>query len=113
MTPKQLTEIESRANAATAGPWESENTDYYELIFSPHAKIGSTDWDEENDVDGEQCAANGDFIAHARADVPALIAEVRRLRVFLDYLAIFEFQENSASEKYYAIRAAIDGEEAV
>ena len=36
------------------------------------------------DVTDETLGANAHFIAHARRDVPRLIAEIRRLREILD-----------------------------
>lgn len=66
-TSQQLDEIEARANAATAGPWCL--CDDYSDVLNP---------------DGYQLAsyaapADGEFVAHARTDVPVLLAEVRRL----------------------------------
>jgi len=54
MSPDYLAEIAARAEAVTDGPW------------GPH--LGVT---------------TNVFIAHARADVPALLAEVERLRAEL------------------------------
>ena len=73
MTDAELAAIESRANAATAGPWElagcciSKWTD----AGDPEMRI----YDE-----GGHSQADAAFIAAAREDVPKLLAEVRRLR---------------------------------
>ena len=75
----ELVQIESRAHAATPGPWKvcpdenDENT-------VPLVCCGP-----EDEHGGPVCCdplteADATFIAHARADVPALVAEVRRLR---------------------------------
>ncbi|MHB8406220.1 MAG: hypothetical protein ACYDCJ_12435 [Gammaproteobacteria bacterium] len=61
-----LDAIEARANAATPGPWD---TDEYDGGLRSTVTAGPITSDEDYD-----------FIAHARTDVPALIAEVRRLR---------------------------------
>lgn len=67
MTNEELDEIEKRAAAATPGPW-------------------CCGYDEDSLYSGEAYVArfeHGDdqvFVAHARTDVPALVAEVRRLR---------------------------------
>lgn len=54
---KRLDEIEARLSAATPGPWTR------------------TQWEEEQpDVPWD---ADAEFIAHAREDVPALVAVVR------------------------------------
>ena len=78
-TALDLDAIEARANAATSGPWEVEAAavvcDRYEDerpgVCGPH------------DVDWPLLAEDAEFIAHARTDVPALVAEVRRLRAAL------------------------------
>lgn len=72
LTTQQLDEIEERANAAAPGPWCL--CDDYSDVLTP---------------DGYQLAsyaatADGEFIAAARTDVPALLAEVRRLRAELE-----------------------------
>lgn len=59
MTPERLAEIKARAEAATSGPWD----------------------------DGCSHAVNGEFIAHARQDIPDLVAEVERLRAALSDIA--------------------------
>lgn len=64
--------IEARANAATAAPWEyatGSETGYAEMLNIPS-------WDAISIDIREQDAA---FIAHARTDIPALIAYVREL----------------------------------
>lgn len=80
MTDDELTAIEARANAATPGPWTT------------HVVVHD---DGYKNMGIEAVAANLtvlgyggilptrdelEFIAHARTDVPALVAEVRRLR---------------------------------
>lgn len=70
MTDQELAAIEARVNAATAGPWEAYcNYDECWTLDGPIAN-------------GPDMMPKGDaiFIAHARTDVPALVAEVRRLK---------------------------------
>lgn len=66
-----LDAIAARADTATPGPWtwlEGEIRGGYDTgIQRP--------WVADSDDDSD-----GEFIAHARTDVPALLAEVRRLR---------------------------------
>lgn len=87
MTPEELDAIESRANAAAPGPWRAPRRKHLEQVVffasddpedvivlagnSPGMKLG---------LSPEDAA----FIAHAREDVPALVAEVRRLRTILE-----------------------------
>ena len=75
----ELVQIESRAHAATPGPWkvcpdENDENNVPLVCCGPEDEHG-----------GPVCCdplteADATFIAHARADVPALVAEVRRLR---------------------------------
>lgn len=69
LTNEDLDAIEARANAATEGPWAADRLEgNLDSLYSRVAEVGM--WLE----------ADAEFIAHARADVPALVAEVRRLR---------------------------------
>lgn len=81
MTEEELTAIEARATAATVGPWDG------------HQNSGVTSKHTRDSVfeTGCGCCTNKDlsvedaaFIAAARADVPALVAEVRRLRTLVE-----------------------------
>lgn len=73
MTPEELEAIEARAAAATPGPWRQaryggvETADGNTLIFQAHDLAQFVEADEI-------------FTAHARTDIPVLIAEIRRLR---------------------------------
>jgi hypothetical protein len=94
-TTPDIEGIERRANEATPGPW---NIDSHALgIWCPSEKGGET---KIFDIRGwgyftgrghgalalsaeegkRRQTANGDFVAHARTDIPALLAEVKRLR---------------------------------
>ncbi len=84
----ELDEIEQRARAASPAPWEAfiearDHTAGDDLI-----RIGGLD-DSQPDMYvqhylGTQLrsvpAADLDFIAHARQDIPRLVTEIRRLR---------------------------------
>lgn len=74
MTEAQLAEIEARANAATPGPWTADNE------YDEPAVVGPDNRDLALFVETDADAA---FLANARTDVPALVAEVRRLRAEL------------------------------
>lgn len=82
LTDQQLADIEARANAATPGPW---CTDSWEIYQGAEYQPGLSEWIGEtcraDDSDGSRNDA--EFIAHAREDVPALLAEVDRLRTDL------------------------------
>ncbi|MCZ4602956.1 hypothetical protein O3S80_04045 [Streptomyces sp. Lzd4kr] len=101
LTDQQLNDIETRAQAATKGPWGFyDGSNYADVAadltmtsrssYSYREKIAQLEdenyWDDQAHEDDdesrapEQMAANAAFIAAAREDVPALVAEVRRLR---------------------------------
>lgn len=90
MTGQELDDIEARANAATEGPWIPKH------IKVAYLATGEVEHQVRSRANGKTVAAirfksqgaeiGGDiedydlaFIAHARTDVPALIAVVRRL----------------------------------
>ena len=73
LTEEQLAAIKARAEAATPGAWGIEHVE--RRIWAGSERVcflfGQDRRQNEN---------NGVFIAHARKDVPALLAEVERLR---------------------------------
>ena len=78
-----LDAIEARANAATLGPWkryeQMEQDSQVVQAISP--RYGEYGFIYVGCPEGDgQARADAAFVAHARADIPALIAEVRRLR---------------------------------
>jgi len=96
MTEQELKEIEARANAATPGPWSSISED----AASDYASVGPF-------VEtAEQCETNCKFIAHARDDIPKLLAEVRTLAVDLDiWKAAYKDQQKSNAELWRVLKA--------
>ena len=101
LTDERLAEIEARAEAATPGPWYTvdplwlprEPTGTYVIAghHDPHVGMPILDHIETEDGDADAPGPNYDqswldleFAAHARADIPALLAEVRRLRPVVD-----------------------------
>ena len=87
MNKEQLQEIEARANAAAPGPWFVHSNDGYDF----HGRVDTADGEFICNLPQPLAApsrrALGEFIAHARSDVPALCAEVERLRDNLAWLA--------------------------
>ena len=84
--PLNLAHIETRANAATEGPW---CTDAWEIYQGTEYQPGLSMWIGETcrgTSTPEQDQADAAFVAAARTDVPALIAEVRRLQEQRKYL---------------------------
>lgn len=93
--PLDLAAIQARANAATEGPWFLD-ADGVGMAFAGNRADGRqyglwdivhVSADKLGDLKPE-CAdqerANADFIAHARADVPALIAALRQVEAERD-----------------------------
>jgi len=78
MTEEQLREIEARAAAATKGPWKRG----LRRDGSIWVSMGDPMSGEHFQADWDFGLANSTFTAHAREDVPALVAEVRRLQEF-------------------------------
>jgi len=78
----RLAEIKARAEAATPGPWEFDYKSYYEIAVydGDENRIGVCSLG--NMLPEDQ--ANGWFIQRARKDIPALVAEVERLRAALE-----------------------------
>lgn len=94
MTDEQLAAIEQRAEAATSGPWCADEYRVYRSDSVHDAKYGYNDtclidtkhqnyYNSRTRAEADQTADMA-FIAAARTDVPALLAEVRRLGSLLD-----------------------------
>ena len=82
MTDADLDAIEQRTNAATEGPW-FQDSDNPGLVWGEQRSDGDGYWSLFASETGHDATAepqDAEFIAHARSDVPALLAEVRRLR---------------------------------
>jgi hypothetical protein len=95
----RLDEIEARANAATDGPWRARRWDYFcEVDYNIETSAPSCVADLSDPDDA-------DFIAHAREDVPALVAA---LRAVLD-LARREYESDDAERLRDAITSALGG----
>ena len=79
----RLNEIEARANAATEGPWapdeytEVDPDGFYELARVIAPDPDGDDWCAIGVVHTGILRPDAEFIAHARADVPALVAALR------------------------------------
>lgn len=91
LTDEELSEIESRADSATLGPWRADTVDPEDVVIwgselNPKTgdanflgNVGSSRFTEVGvafDID----TANAQFIAASRTDVPRLVAEIRALR---------------------------------
>jgi hypothetical protein len=97
-TPLDLGAIEAREKAATPGPWDAclgSGGNLCTAIYSDHFEDDRftpicdllPDWILEREQPGkshrQEHRADMDFIAHARTDIPALIARIRYLEAEL------------------------------
>jgi hypothetical protein len=92
MTALDLNAIKARAEAATPGPWAA-GTDAYAELHPWELSISRQYPLIEMDTNG-QGGHDAQFIAHAREDVPALIAEVEMLRTIIADVAE-KFERNA------------------
>ncbi len=113
MTTDRLKEIRERAEKATKGPWRCDVD-----IFNDDGEVEASVHDEEISMlftegtgvmGGEDCWTkaresqafrNAEFIAHAREDVPFLLAELEKARAALGAVAKYDSREG-----YIAMRA--------
>lgn len=89
--PLDLEAIKARAAAATEGPWEWGNPTIGQHWSRPepwaevvNADVACGSYCYGGSVRPIESDADGQFIAHAREDIPALVAEVDELRRRLD-----------------------------
>lgn len=90
MTDDEIAAMKARAAAATPGPWEAQRGYLGPKVriaqeYAFEAEVNSQVWDCDDPQDGcmdeqAQWMADAEFIAHARADIPALLAERAALR---------------------------------
>ncbi len=83
LTDAELAEVHAREQAATAGPWEWDHEqgrlvkseDRYTILYPRSHNPGFVQ------IDGPY--SNLEFIAHARADIPRLLATIAELKTIL------------------------------
>ncbi len=85
MTPKQLEQIKARAAKATKGPWRVHSVDDTCVTSADHDICSTCSEAEAEREDGynieyERMEADAEFIAHARQDIPDLIAALEAER---------------------------------
>jgi hypothetical protein len=80
MSEQRLAEITARAEAATPGPWCTDGWEIYQ--GAPEDVPNLLKWIGETcrPEDTEGAAADAAFVAAAREDVPALLAEIEQSR---------------------------------
>lgn len=102
LTNEEITQIRERAEKATEGPWQYNGIGG---VFSAHAVSYHYAWKNTKEIcslnDGEYIENQNEendanFIAHAREDIPKLLAEIERLRELLNKA----YQYGTSSEAY-------------
>lgn len=89
-TEERIEEIQARTEAATGGPWVAGPTPGYLMAMQDEHGMGLPLTIRAPEVHTEEIAtvwvyclpteANAEFIAHAREDIPWLLAETARIR---------------------------------
>lgn len=90
LTQEELAEIRKRAEAATAGPWRWEDDlhdcEMPDLINDTQSIMDFGDCEMFYPTQGTPPDIfDAEFIAHAREDVPKLLAEIERLQTRLSH----------------------------
>ncbi len=84
LTDEKLAEMQARCDAATPGPWiydEFQLTIDIDLDPLPENTVAQIDELRDHAPDGE-------FIAHARTDLPQVLADNERLRAEVERLKV-------------------------
>jgi hypothetical protein len=93
LTIEELDAIEKRCDAASPGPWEFRRGPRPHQRCRFHPVGGDTSPGDAYEPDmyllrrdsAPASVHDQDFVAHARQDVPRLVAEVRRLQALLGH----------------------------
>ena len=113
-----LDQIQARADKATAGPWEVDRNHPFSSDIVGIYSSGAKKYVVMVDEDDPTTDAEANFIAHAREDIPALLAMVReqravieRVRELADSAPSFMGFPDSGTIAVFAIRAALTATE--
>lgn len=96
--------IRERAKAATKGPWEQHPVSQ-RIVLRPGSAIEGRSPFEIGELER---IADAEFIAHARTDIPALLAELERAEQVLRGLQRLAFEAFDTPSDHPEIRAAAD-----
>jgi hypothetical protein len=80
LTEEEIAAIRARCTAATPGPWRSYIEGRDHTSGSNFIMTGEGEGRGEDIELSGATPADQDFIAHARQDIPRLLAEIQRLR---------------------------------
>jgi hypothetical protein len=110
MTPEELDEIRKRWQMASLGPWYADH-DYREgganQVLDHN---GLTVCFMAHDSSGEIDEFDTEFISHSVSDIPALLAEIERLRTALElYADPDNWDDWGDSGMHHSLKSADDG----
>lgn len=99
LTKEELAANRERADKATPGPW---------IIDRVNGVIWSADGRRVFEIGGYEEPDDHEFFAHAREDIPRLLAEIERLQSVIrgvrsianefDYMAVLEYLDGGDAE---------------
>jgi hypothetical protein len=93
-----LAAIEARVEAATEGPWEATPNDRILSLTYPCEDVAGQFGNKDAVVEALR-KADAEFIAHARTDVPALVAYARELQAEVElHMAYSDRDAQTAAE---------------
>lgn len=85
MTDSELEAIKACCDAATPGPWEVRQSSIcHPWTIGPVGRYAVGECFDQKGADGKpryDAEANAALMAHAREDIPALLAEIERLKL--------------------------------
>lgn len=87
MSAERLEQIQARADKATPGPWELEPfAGVACLATAPNGNlvVDYSTWTDDHYADMADVEALASFVAHAREDVPYLLAKLAAIRELAD-----------------------------
>ena len=119
MTNEELTRLDALAAAATPGPWHTDADTCPEYddpaVMAGKQWVCATSYDTLSTSIGERdIKADAAFIAAARDAVPALVAEVRRLRGLVEaayreaHAELHPLGDSKANPRYWEPSALVD-----
>lgn len=106
LSDERIREIKERCEKATKGPWKHTNIN---SVHGPKSLV-CQDYDAEDEKEEERQDNDFRFIAHARTDIPDLIAEIERMRGELAARPVLQSRNKSDAIRIGATESLIPKE---
>ncbi|UYZ12187.1 hypothetical protein A6764_00045 [Brevibacillus sp. WF146] len=109
ITPEELTAIRERAEKATPGPWLWSGAKVLngKYMFVPQGSYLADTLITFGDT-YENGGYDAEFIAHAREDIPRLLAEIERLRTALEEINRAWYEDSTDYDFAMKVRTILD-----